>query len=75
MDLIAAQGNMRGIAMVRYGEDAFLAINADSALFTIDTTLIRYSGKSGQRPLLNITDIYQRQHIRWGSKAQGAVAA
>lgn len=75
MDLIAAQGNMRGIAMVRYGEDAFLAVNADSALFTIDTTLIRFSGKSGQRPLLTITDIYQRQHIRWGSKSQGAVAA
>lgn len=75
MDLIAAQGNMRGVAVVRYGEDAFLAISADSALFTIDTTLIRFSGKSGQLPLLNITDIYQRQHIRWGSKAQRAVAA
>ena len=75
MDLIADQGNMRGVAMVRYGEDAFLAISADGVIFTIDTTLIRFSGKSGQRPLLNITDIYQRQHIRWGSKAQRAVAA
>ena len=70
MDLIADQGNMRGIATTRYGEDGFLAINPDSVLFTIDTTLIRFTGKSGQRPLLNITDIYQRQHIRWGSKAK-----
>ena len=70
MDLIANQGNMRGIATTRYGEDGFLAINPDSVLFTIDTTLIRFTGKSGHRPLLNITDIYQRQHIRWGSKAK-----
>ena len=32
--------------------------------------LCDFTGKSGQRPLLNITDIYQRQHIRWGSKAK-----
>lgn len=70
MELIADQGNMRGIATTRYGEDGFLAINPDSVIFTIDTTLIRFTGKSGQRPLLNITDIYNRQHIRWGSKAK-----
>jgi hypothetical protein len=69
MDLIAAQGNMRGVAIARYGDDSFLAINPDAVLFIIDTTLIRFTGKSGQRLLLNITDHYQRQHIRWGSKA------
>lgn len=70
MNLIVSQGNMRGVAIVRYGHDSFLAINPDAVVFTIDTTLVRYTGKSGQRPLLNITDIYQRQHLRWGGKAQ-----
>ena len=69
MNLIASQGNMRGVAIVRYGHDSFLATNPDAVVFTIDTTLVRYTGKSGQRPLLNITDIYQRQHLRWGGKA------
>lgn len=69
MNRIASQGNMRGVAIVRYGYDSFLAINPDAVVFTIDTTLVRYTGKSGQRPLLNITDIYQRQHLRWGGKA------
>ena len=70
MSLIVSQGNMRGVAISRYGHDSFLAVNPDAVVFTIDTTLVRYTGKSGQRPLLNITDIYQRQHLRWGGKAQ-----
>ena len=70
MSLIVSQGNMRGVAISRYSHDSFLAINPDAVVFTIDTTLVRYTGKSGQRPLLNITDIYQRQHLRWGGKAQ-----
>ena len=70
MNLIVSQGNMRGVALTRYGTDSFLAINPDAVTFTIDTTLVRYTGKTGQRPLLNITDTYQRQHLRWGGKAQ-----
>lgn len=68
MDLVASQANMRGVAIARYGEDAFLATIPDAVVFTIDTTLVRYTGKTAQKPLLTITDIYQRQHLRWGSK-------
>lgn len=68
MDLVVSQANMRGVAIARYGHDAFIAVNPDAVLFQLDNTILRYSGKSGQRPLTEITDIYQRQHIRWGSK-------
>lgn len=70
MNLIVDHGKLRGVVITRYGGDSFLTINPDSVLFTIDTTLVRYSGKSGQRPLLKVTDIYQRTHTRWGSKAK-----
>ena len=69
MDLIAEQGAARGISIARYGNDSFLTTQPDSVAQHIDTTLIRFSGKSGQRPLLNIIDTYQRTHIRWGTKA------
>jgi hypothetical protein len=74
MNLIEDQGNSRGVAITRYGDDAFLSINPDVALFTIDNAILRYSGKSGQRVLMNVTDIYGRTHIRWGNKAKAVVA-
>lgn len=67
MELVSSQGNMRGVAIARYGHDAFIAIDPDAVLFTLDNTIHRYSG-SGQRPLVEVTDIYQRKHLRWGSK-------
>ena len=69
MDYIADQGTMRGVAVARYGHDSFLAINPEMTIFTIDNSILRYAGKAGLRPLLNITDIYQRTHMRWGNKA------
>ena len=75
MNLVVDQGISRGVGITRYGEDAFLALNPDAVIFAADNTILRYSGKSGQRVLMNVTDIYGRTHIRWGNKAKGAVAA
>ena len=72
MNLIEEQGNRRGVAISRYGEDAFLSVNPDAVLFTIDNAILRYSGKSGQRVLLNVVDIYGRTHLRWGNKTMSA---
>ena len=70
MDLVTTQANRQGVAITRYGHDSFLCINPDTVAFHLDNALVRYTGKSGQRPLLEITDIYQRKVIRWGGKAQ-----
>ena len=68
MDLVTTQANRQGVAITRYGHDSFLCINPDTVVFHLDNALVRYTGKSGQRPLLEITDIYQRKVIRWGGK-------
>lgn len=69
MDLVATHAIARGIVAVRYGEASFLTANPDAVAFTIDSTLVRFTGKTGQRPLLTITDTYGRKHVRWGNKA------
>jgi hypothetical protein len=69
MELVENQIWKRGVVAVRYGENGFLTINPDAVAFILDATLVRFSGRSGQRPLLTITDTYGRQHIRWGNKA------
>ena len=69
MDMVVDNATNRGIGIVRYGADAFLTNNPDAVAQDIDLTLVRYTGKVGQRPLLTIIDIYGRKHPRWGSKA------
>jgi hypothetical protein len=70
MDFVVAQGNMRGVAITRYGDDAFLAVNPDVVLFTLDNALVRFTGKAMQRPLVHVIDQWGRTHVRWGSTAQ-----
>ena len=70
MDFVVTQANRQGVAITRYGHDSFICINPDTVAFHLDNALVRYTGKSGQRPLLEIKDIHQRQHLRWGGKAQ-----
>lgn len=57
IELVSSQGNMRGIAISRYGHDAFIGMNPDAVMFTLDNTILRYIGRSGQRPLVEVTDI------------------
>jgi hypothetical protein len=48
-------------------------VNPNALLFVLDTEIIQQTGKVGQRPLLEITDIYGRQHLRWGSSTQANI--
>jgi hypothetical protein len=59
----------RGIAVVRYGEDSFITNNVDAVANIIDISLIKFTGRAGQRPLLTGKDIYGRSFHRWGGKA------
>ena len=67
MDRVDHKANMRGLQTARYGDDGFICLNPDGLVFVLDTEIIQFTNKIGQRPLLNITDIYGRQHFRWGS--------
>lgn len=69
MEMVEDQCVARGVVAVRYGEASFLTANPDAVAFIIDSSLVRFTGKTGQRPLLTITDTYGRQHPRWGNKA------
>lgn len=53
--------------LVRYGSDSFLCESPNICGFHINNTITRLSGKHGQRPLLEITDTYQRKEMSWGS--------
>ena len=68
LDLVSDHALSRGIVAVRYGEASFLTANPDAVAATLDITLVRFTGKVGQRALLNITDTYGRKHTRWGGK-------
>lgn len=68
MDLVRDTAHRRGIVVHRYREAGFLANNPDAVGFILDEVLTRFTGKAGQRPLLNTTDIYGRKHVRWGMK-------
>jgi hypothetical protein len=68
-DEVVTQAMRRGVVLVRYGEAGFICQNPDAAAFHIDNTLTRMTGKVGFRPLLEVTDQYQRTGHRWGSKA------
>lgn len=69
MEAVVSQARRRGIVVVRYGTDGFITPAPDALVFTLDTALVRICNRSGQRPLLHVTDIYGRTHTRWGSKA------
>ena len=69
MHLAVREGLMRGVPMTRYGHDSFITGNPNATIFALDNAITRYSGRAGQRPLIEITDSYQRKHIRWGGKA------
>ncbi|MDB4841490.1 hypothetical protein OAH73_02775 [Planktomarina sp.] len=73
MDHVVFRANMRGVQATRYGEGGFICINPNALLFVLDTEIIQQTGKVGQRPLLDITDIYGRQHLRWGSSTQANI--
>ena len=73
MDHVVSRANMRGVQTARYGEGGFICINPNALLFVLDTEIIQQTGKVGQRPLLDITDIYGRQHLRWGSSTQANI--
>lgn len=68
MDFVLEQAFMNGAPMVRYGSDAFITGTPDPAIFAIDNSISRYSGRASQRPLIEIIDSYKSQHIRWGGK-------
>lgn len=68
MDFALKQAFMMGVPMTRYGSDGFITGTPDPAIFAIDNAISRYSGRAGQRPLMEIIDSYKRQHIRWGGK-------
>jgi hypothetical protein len=68
MNDIVVGAKLRGVNLVRYGENGFICHHPEQAAFYIDNTLTRKTGKVGFRPLLSFTDQYQRQDIRWGSK-------
>ena len=68
MDHVVCRAALRGIQAVRYDEGSFLTSNPDSLAMLIDSELVRLSGRSGQKPLLTITDTYGRSHKRWGGK-------
>lgn len=69
MEAVVSQARRRGIVVLRYGTDGFITPAPDALIFTLDTAIIRACNKTGQRPLLTVTDIYGRTHTRWGSKA------
>ena len=68
MGLVLDTAHLRGFVVHRYGEAGFLTNNPDGVGFILDEVLTRFTGKAGQKPLLNTTDIYGREHIRWGMK-------
>ncbi|WP_142494321.1 hypothetical protein [Thalassovita litoralis] len=68
MNHIVDRAALRGIQAVRYDEGSFLTSNPDALGMLLDGELVRLSGRSGQKPLLTITDTYGRQHKRWGGK-------
>lgn len=67
MDSIVKFATQSGCQLVRYGKDSFLVGSANLAAFHIYNTITRLSGKYGQKPLLEITDSYQRKELSWGS--------
>jgi hypothetical protein len=69
LDEVVTQAKRRGVVLVRYGEAGFICAHPEQAAFYIDQTLVRMTGKTGFRPLLEVTDQYQRTDFRWGSKA------
>ena len=69
MDEVVVQAKRRGVSLVRYGEASFICQHPEQAAFYIDQTLVRMTGKTGFRPLLEIIDQYQRKDFRWGSTA------
>ncbi|MDA9020249.1 hypothetical protein N9H60_03640 [Flavimaricola sp.] len=69
MDEVVSQAKRGGVVLVRYGEAGFICQHSNQAAFYIDNTLTRMTGKTGFRPLLEVTDQYQRKDFRWGSKS------
>jgi hypothetical protein len=68
MGLVLDTAHRRGFVVHRYGDAGFLTNNPDGVGFILDEVLTRFTGKAGQKPLLNTTDIYGREHVRWGMK-------
>lgn len=57
-----------GVRFIRHGSDSFICHAPEHVAFHLDNTLIRLSGKAGNRPLLEITDSYNRISRRWGAR-------
>jgi hypothetical protein len=68
MELIVMTALYRGIDVVRYGEASFITNNVDAVANILDITLIRFTGRAGQRAVLTGKDIYGRTFHRWGGK-------
>lgn len=69
MDSVIKYASLSGCRLVPYGTDSFLCESPNQAAFHINNTITRLSGKHGQKPLLEITDRYQRKDFSWGSVA------
>ena len=68
MEAVVHNAWRSGVKFIRYGEDSFICQNPEQAAFHLDNTLLRLTGKVGSRPLLEVTDAFQRKSLRWGSK-------
>jgi hypothetical protein len=69
MGEIVEQARRRGVAFLRFGEDAFVCQHPEQVAFWCDNTLTMTTGKHGLRPLLEVTDQWGRKDKRWGSRA------
>ncbi len=67
MNAVVKNALYYGDPISRYGEDSFLCVNPDAIVFQIDNTILRKIGKTGQKPLLEVRDLYDRVHARWGT--------
>lgn len=68
MNEVVVQAKRRGVSLARYGEAGFICQHPEHVAFHLDNTLTRMTGKTGFRPLLEVTDQYQRKTLRWGSR-------
>jgi hypothetical protein len=67
MDFILERAALRGVHVVRYGDNAFICGHHQQFIRQLDTNIARYTNTSGQRPLLLVTDEYGRKIPRPGS--------